>query len=201
MNEVVPANSTTFKDFNPDTERLDTFLAVYLNCTQYEKLWMLKKKLLILSHGQATVERGFSINSHVAVENLKEESLVAQRIVHDAITTAGGGVCQMPVTKSMLSYAQGARQRYMAYLEAEKEIVLKQNIEQSFNSKQKHECEEAEKMEAKKRRLNQDIAALLKLADELATSAELTGDLTLLAKSNALRKSVTNKSLALKDLQ
>ena len=183
VNEVVLANSTTFKDFNPDNERLDTFLAVYLKCTQYEKLWMVTKKLLILSHGQATVERGFSINSHVAVENLKEESLVAQRIVHDAITTAGG-VCQMPVTKSMLSYAQGARQRYMAYLEAE-EKVLKQNIEQNFNSKQKHECEEAEKMEAKKKRLNQDIAALLKSADELATSAELTGDLTLLAKSNA----------------
>ena len=62
-----------------------------------------------------------------AVENLEEESLVAQRIVHDAITTAGG-VCQMPVTKSMLLYAQGARQRYTAYLEAEKEEVLKQNL-------------------------------------------------------------------------
>ncbi|KAI0212049.1 hypothetical protein LSAT2_003060 [Lamellibrachia satsuma] len=39
----------------------------------------------------------------------------------------------------------------MAYLEAEKENVLKQNIEQNFNSKRKHECEEAEKMEAKKK--------------------------------------------------
>ena len=90
VNEVVPANSTTFKDFNPDNERLDTFLAVDLKCTQYEKLWMVTKKLLILSHVQATVEHGFSINSHVAVKNLKEESLVAQRIVHNAITTAGG---------------------------------------------------------------------------------------------------------------
>ena len=138
--------------------------------------------------------------TYVAVENLKEESLVTQRIEHDAITTAGG-VCQMPVTKSMLSYAQGARQRYMAYLEAEKEKVLKQNIKQNFNSKRKHECEEAEKMETKKRWLNQDIAALLMSADELATSAELTGDLTLLEKSNATQKSETNKSQALKDLQ
>ena len=74
----------------------------------------------------------------------------------------------------------------MAYLEAEKEKVLKQNIEQNFNSKRKHESEEAEKMEAKKRRLNQDTAALLKSADELATSAELTADLTLLAKSKQI---------------
>ena len=56
-------------------------------------------------------------------------------------------------------------------------------------------------MEAKKRRLNEDIAALLKSADELAISAELSGDLRLLAKSNAMRKSVTTKSQALKDLQ
>ena len=56
-------------------------------------------------------------------------------------------------------------------------------------------------MEAKKRRLNKDIAALLKSADELATSAKLTGDMTLLAKSNAMRKSATKKSQALKDLQ
>ena len=67
VNEVVPTNSTTFKDFNPDNERLDTFLAVYLKFTQYEKLWMVTKTLLIFSHGQATVECGFSINSHVAV--------------------------------------------------------------------------------------------------------------------------------------
>ena len=77
VNEVVPANSTTFKDFNPDIERLDTFLAVYLKCTQHEKLWMVTKKLLMFSHGQATVERGFSINNHLVVENLKEECLVA----------------------------------------------------------------------------------------------------------------------------
>ena len=112
---------------------------------------------------------------------------------HSALCTtqsqhAAGGVCQMSVTKSMLSCAQGARHMYMAYLEAEKEKVLKQNVEQNFNSKRNHECEEAEKMEAKKRRLNQDIAAMLKSADELATSAELTGDLTLLAKSNAMRQ-------------
>ena len=65
VNEVVPANSTTFKDFNPDNERLDTFLAIYLRCTLYVKLWMVTKKLLIHSHEQVTVDRGFSIKSHI----------------------------------------------------------------------------------------------------------------------------------------
>ena len=37
---------------------------------------------------QATVERGFSINSELVVENLKE-SVVSQRIVFDAIAAEG----------------------------------------------------------------------------------------------------------------
>ena len=74
------------------------------------KLWHVTKKLLILSRGQATVERGFSINKHIVVENLREVSVVSQRVVYDAIATAGG-LCDVPITKSMLSYAQGVRQR------------------------------------------------------------------------------------------
>ena len=70
------------------------------------KLWPVTKKLLILSRGQATVERGFAI--HIVVENLREVSVVSQRVVYDAIATAGG-LCDVPITKSMLSYAQGVR--------------------------------------------------------------------------------------------
>ena len=34
-----------------------------------------------MSHGQALVERGFSINSNLVVENMHEDNLIAQRIV------------------------------------------------------------------------------------------------------------------------
>ena len=39
--------------------------------------------LMILSHGQATVERGFSGNGKLLVENVLTESLIAQRHIHD----------------------------------------------------------------------------------------------------------------------
>ena len=39
--------------------------------------------LMILSHGQATVERGFSGNGKLLVENVHTESLIAQRHIHD----------------------------------------------------------------------------------------------------------------------
>ena len=37
--------------------------------------------LLLLSHGQASVERGFSVNKEVMVQNLAEQSLISQRII------------------------------------------------------------------------------------------------------------------------
>ena len=43
------------------------------------KLFSFVKMIMVLSHGQATVERGFSIKKEVEVENLKQENIVAQR--------------------------------------------------------------------------------------------------------------------------
>ena len=50
-----------------------------------------------MSRGQATVERGFSVNANVIVKNLREEIVVAQRIVHDRICEAG--VLEVPLSK------------------------------------------------------------------------------------------------------
>ena len=66
--------------------RLDTFLSVFLSSPSYSHLFMVVKMLLILSHGQAQVERGFSVNSQLLVDNLHDESLIAQRIVSDHMT-------------------------------------------------------------------------------------------------------------------
>ena len=48
-------------------------------------MWCVFKLLLCLSHGQASVERGFSVNSNLLVENMHEDSLIAQRIVQDHV--------------------------------------------------------------------------------------------------------------------
>ena len=43
-----------------------------------------------MSHGQSIVNRGFSVNKEVAVENLSERSFIAQRIIHCHIESVGG---------------------------------------------------------------------------------------------------------------
>ena len=193
LDEVVAKNNTMFKEC--DKERLDTFLVTFMKVDTYSKLWAVTKNILILSHGQATVERGFSINSELVVENLKEESVVSQRIVFDAIAAAGG-VLSVPITKPLLSYAQAARQKYMTYLDQQK---AKKAAVTDVNAKRKLETDALEKLESKRRRLDNDVKALQASADELADSAESSGDLTLLSKSNALRKCAKQKAVELKD--
>ena len=121
--------------FSPDTDRLDTFFYKNMEGSlHFAKPWPVTKKLLILSHGQATAERGISINTQLLVENLKADSIVSQLIVYDGISTAGG-VYDVPVTKSMLSYVQGARQRYFAHLEEQKKKATHNTKLDAHNSK------------------------------------------------------------------
>ena len=69
------------------------------------------KLILVLSHGNAAVESGFSVNDDMLVENLHEASLVAQRIVYNSINSAGG-VLKVAIDKRMLQHhVHGARSR------------------------------------------------------------------------------------------
>lgn len=76
-------------------KRLDIFLRSAME--PYPELWGFCKKLLILSHGQATVERGFSINKEVESDNIQEDTVVTRRLVCDYITQHGG-VTQVRMT-------------------------------------------------------------------------------------------------------
>ena len=155
-------------------------------------MWHVVKKLLIISHGQATVERGFSINSELIVENMAEKSVVAQRQVYDGISHYGAPET-VSVTKSMLTYTQGARQRYIAYLDQQKESASKQKLSEDSNLKRKHETDRLRELKSKRQRLATDIISLQSSADEFSEKCESTGDLSMITKANSFRRSVRQK--------
>ena len=82
----------------------------------YAALFDIVKILLVFSHGQASAERGFSVNKKIEVENLHEHSLVAQRIICDRLKAAGG-VLNVPITKKFLATAASSRQKYDKHLQ------------------------------------------------------------------------------------
>ena len=98
--------------FDPSSDRIDTwFFDALSQKPQYGLLLMLVKKILLLSHGQATVERGFSYNKEVTANRLSHLTLVARRTVVDHIQKVGG-VLQVALDKPLLVSAGAAWGRY-----------------------------------------------------------------------------------------
>lgn len=190
------ALQSSFRDFDPTIHRVDTLLYETMgNNKTFSKVWQVVKMMLVLSHGQASVERGFSINKEVAVENQKEKSLIAQRLIVGHIRSVGG-VTNVPLTKELLISVSGARQRYHSYLDDQKKEKDKEKLVQ----KRKALTDELGELKKKRTRINQYIVALEKSADEFADKAENTGNITFITKSNSLRRTVKEKKSSLQDL-
>ena len=80
-----------FERYGVNQERFDDFYAKMLHGQEsFVDLWYVVKFVMILSHGNTSFERGFSINCDMLVENQHEESLAAQRQVYDAVKCRGG---------------------------------------------------------------------------------------------------------------
>ena len=60
--------------------RLDYFYFKLASISKYKDLLFAVKFILTLSHGQASVERGFNINANI-VKKMSPESLTAKRII------------------------------------------------------------------------------------------------------------------------
>ncbi|XP_060782876.1 uncharacterized protein LOC132890101 isoform X1 [Neoarius graeffei] len=195
VRDVVSRNSD-FADFNPATGRVDTLLYTTMaGDKNYDKLWSVVAPLLLLSHGNASAERGFSINRQIEVENMKEGSYSAQRLVCDHLRSVGG-IDNFVVTKALLKSASLARQRYLHHLEEQK----KDKEKEILHAKRKAVFDGIDELKRKKARLEKDAASLQKSADDFAQKAEDLGDLTYIAKSNSLRQSAKTKYEEMKKL-
>ena len=137
---------------------------------------------------QVTVERGFSTNKQVSIDNLQERSFVAMRQIQDRIHT-GKGSLNVNTTKQMTSSVAARRQRYMAYLEEER----KKKQKEASSMKRKSLVEELDELKAKKKRLENEAAALVKSADDYSVKAESTKNINKVRQSNSHRSSSKRK--------
>ena len=49
------------------------FLGLYIDRKKFDKLWNICQLTFTLSHGQAAIERDFSVNKKILVENLQKK--------------------------------------------------------------------------------------------------------------------------------
>lgn len=192
--EIARENTEDFLKFDPANDRLDVFYWKQIVGTKcIDKLAEVLKMILTLSHGQAAVERGFSINSSLLVENLSTVSLISQRIVHDHLTSNNLSSEEYEVCGKLRKSVRAARGKYNEYLVNQR----KEKAESAKISKRKSIQEEIDVIRSKKKMLEKTVVLLSKDADKCSKDAEeKTAVLemkTLITKSNSLRKTVSEK--------
>ncbi|XP_041840361.1 uncharacterized protein LOC121639268 [Melanotaenia boesemani] len=169
--------------------RVDSFLHKAMN--GYAELWSFVEKLLLLSHGQATVERGFSINKQVEMYNMNEDTVVSQRLICDYVRTCGG-VVKVPLTKELLNECSSARNRYRMFLDDER----KKREKTKQTNKRKEIEGELEELRKKRRTISTVCETLHNDADSFAEKAENaagTKMAELITKSNTMRRRCKEK--------
>lgn len=131
--------------------RVDVFWRNLLNrVSNCDNIMKVMKLIMSLSHGNANVERGFSVNSECLVENLKEETLIAQRIVYDSVVSTVGDVKSFKIPKSLVH----------SFINAHS--LLNENMEKRKREALENEAIEVEKKKAKliKKELEQKMSKI-----------------------------------------
>lgn len=180
----------SFLNFKPSEDRIDKLLFNEVACQpDLSKLWFFIKKCLVISHGQAAVERGFSENNLALETNMGEKILIARRTIKDYVRHIGG-IEQFNVSENLLKSCGLASRRYKAYLEEKKSSEEK-------SGKRKRTEEEVIGLKRRKVELAENAAFLRKESEKQSDKAEevkgMKEQLALFTTANALRKAAKEK--------
>ena len=112
LQDIVAVHKEEFLAFDIKDQRLDAFYFGYLEGRpSLSNLAEVLKVILTLSQGQASIERGFSINKSLLVENLHKESLTAQHIVYDHMKVNDLEAHEIPISPALHHSVKSSRQK------------------------------------------------------------------------------------------
>ncbi|GFR96068.1 peptidase M20 domain-containing protein 2 [Elysia marginata] len=170
-------------------EDLSIFLHEQLQGNEdLSSLWPVVRMLLLLSHGQAQVERGFSQNKEVSSVNMKERTVIAKRAIIDHIGSVGG-LANIAITPGMMFAASSSRQAYRQYLDQQQE----ERKRESQKRKMEEDMNVISTLKAKKAKMQKEIECLEQKAEKLYEKAEAKQSHQSLVEANAFRRVAKEK--------
>ena len=105
----------------------------------YRNLAIVLKLIFIPSHGQASVERGFSLNKSVLNDNMTELSIISRRVVKDHLRILKAGASEVTITPSLIKSIALSHSRYSTFLLKKSEQSL--NETEHILDNEIRECE------------------------------------------------------------
>jgi len=136
------------QSYNRSEKRLDHFWRDIIS-QDFKDFMHVIKMICCISHGNANLERGFSVNAECLFENMREESIIARRQVYDAVLYEGG-IDNLQISKALLLSARNAHSRYVEYLERHRQQA---SIAEQAALKKRKKTLEAKELEVKRIRI------------------------------------------------
>ena len=152
---------------------------------------------LILYHGQSALERGFSINKQLLVENLKPESLVALGRIEDRMRYSEQSPETIKVPNKIIQSVKEAHSGYQS--EPAKQRTEKEDTQKLI--KWKIVTAEIKAVKKKGLKLANEISVLGGDADLLVTKAEKLLKFEFLKQVNQKRRIADDKQRKIKKLE
>ena len=112
------------QQFSPKEDWLDEFFFHKLNFSKHTNLSFVVKILLTLSHGQAAVERGFSVKNNITQTNMYTKTIISKRLIKDYMLANGLQPHTIKITKPLVKACKITYSAYKAHLEEEKKKVV-----------------------------------------------------------------------------
>ena len=176
-----------FSNYDKQKDRLDTFFFSLPAIKKYVNLAFVIKMILTLSHGQAAVERSFSINKSVVDVNMKEESIVARKAIKDHMLSNDIQPDMIEISNKMINFYRSARQKYEIHKEreAEKKKKKDKSIQQQILEEEiKDTTEKSNQLLETEKMLDKEFVETIKQAE----GKEVTLVASLVTKANALKR-------------
>ena len=158
----------------------------------FATLIVIAKFVMVLSHGQSAVERGFRTNKSLLIENLSEKSLINQRIVVDYMKSNDYKPFNTPLINELIRSVRDAHRKYIEDLHGKKKELL-----QEKNKKKNSINENIMTLSQRQTLLENTITEMMKDSVRLAFEAEKKTKFELLSKSNALKRAANEKQAKL----
>lgn len=145
-------NDTEFRSLDPLKVRLDRFIFTFIPplAVQLRSIYRL---VCTLSHGQATVERGFSDNKFIEQDNLDTDNMIARRRVYSYMKEGGYDAATFPLTEKLLKSVDKSHEQYEKF------------------RKEQQKKKTSDELNAEKIKLLDELADARKTKDQLTSSS------------------------------
>ena len=115
LDDELKINMEIFQSFSCDETALDDFFFKLVGVEKYKDLSFLLKIVLTLSHGQAAVERSFSLGNALLNYNMSEDSIKAKKVIKDHMLSNGLEPHTIHISNQLIRSVATARQKYQTF--------------------------------------------------------------------------------------